>query len=74
MDNVSEVRVYGQKNPIVGNIVCADVRLKRNIDHKLFISRLKKYCRQKIQSYKIPVKVRIDEKRQYSDRYKKKRV
>jgi len=74
MDNISEVRVYGEKNPIVGNIVCADVRLIKNVDHKLFISRLKKYCRQKIQNYKIPVKVRIDEKKQYSDRYKKKRV
>lgn len=74
IDNVSEVRVYGQKNPIVGNIVCANVRLKKNVDHKLFISRLKKYCRQKIQNYKIPVKVKIDEKKQYSDRYKKKRV
>ena len=59
MDNVAEVTVYGEKNPITGNIVCAKVSLSDDEDHKKFALRLKKYCREKLQNYKVPVKVFI---------------
>ncbi len=71
VDNVAEVTVSGEKNPIVGNIVCAKVTLLRDEDHKQVIVRLKKYCRQKLQSYKVPVKIRIVEEKQHSGRFKK---
>ncbi|MBC8487887.1 MAG: long-chain fatty acid--CoA ligase, partial [Bacteroidetes bacterium] len=74
MDNVAEVTVYGEKNPIMGNIVCAKVRLVKYEDKKLFINRLKKHCKESIQNYKVPVKVKIDDEEQYSERYKKFRV
>ena len=66
--------VYGEKNPIMGNIVCANVRLINYEDKKSFIVRLKKYCREILQSFQVPVKVRIVEEQQYSERYKKIRV
>ena len=44
MDNVAEVTVYSEKNPIMGNIVCAKVRLQQDEDKKEFTTRLKKYC------------------------------
>jgi long-chain acyl-CoA synthetase len=71
LDNVAEVVVSGEQNPIVGNIVCAKVTLLRDEDHKQFKARLKKYCRQKLQSYKVPVKVEIVEEKQHSGRFKK---
>jgi long-chain acyl-CoA synthetase len=73
MDNVSEVTVYGEANAIVGNIVCARVGLIHEEDHRDFINRLKKYCRSKLQNFKVPVKVEIIGDPQHSERFKKKR-
>lgn len=74
MNNVEEVTVYGEKNSIMGNIVCAKLKQTQPEDKKEFISRLKKHCRTKLQAYKIPVKILISEEQQYSERYKKKRL
>ena len=71
MDNVAEATVYGESNPIVGNIVCASVTLVEDEDGKAFARSLKKFCREKLASYKVPVKVAITEARHHSDRFKK---
>jgi len=72
--NVAEVTVYGEKNSIMGNIVCAKVRLFKEDDIKSFTNRLKKYCRNKLQNFMVPVKVTIVDEKQYSDRFKKVRI
>jgi len=69
--NVGEVTVYGEKNPITGNIVCARVSLLDNTEPKKFISSLKRLCRVRLQSYKVPVKVEIVDKKQHNERFKK---
>lgn len=74
IENVAEVTVFGEKNPITGKIVCANVRLLVNEEKKLFVSRLKKFCSLKLQSYKIPIKVNIVDEKQYSERFKKVRT
>lgn len=74
MQNVAEVMVYGEKSPIMGMIVVAKIRLFEQEEKKAFISRLKNYCRQRLASYKIPVRVVIDTEVQYGDRLKKTRV
>ena len=71
MDNIAEVIVYGEKNPIIGNIACAKVRLIKNEDNILFINRLNKYCKERLQSFKVPVKVKIMVEELYSERHKK---
>jgi acyl-coenzyme A synthetase/AMP-(fatty) acid ligase len=71
IDNVAEVTVHGEKNPIMGNIVCAKVSLLRDEDPKEFTKRLKKYCREGLESYKVPVKVAVVNERQHSNRFKK---
>lgn len=73
LDNVAEVTVFGEKNPITGNIVCATVTLSHDEDHKSFIARLKKFCRERLQNYKTPVKVFITAEHQHSVRFKKDR-
>jgi len=71
MDNVAEVTVYGEKNPIMGNIVCAKVRLINNKYKRDITMQLKKYCSKKLQNYKVPVKIKVVSEEQYSERFKK---
>ena len=40
MNNVAEVTVYGEKNLITGNIVCARIRLKNEENQKEFKSKI----------------------------------
>src|ERR1700739_2689360 len=46
-DNVAEVAVDGEKNPLVGNIVCARIRLRIADEQDDFVGRLKRYCRER---------------------------
>lgn len=71
IDNIAEVTVYGEKNPITGKIVCAKIRLKEDEDHKQFTINLKKHCRERLESFKVPVKVKFVEEKQHGDRFKK---
>jgi long-chain acyl-CoA synthetase len=74
VSNVLEAMVYGEKNPITGNIVVAKIRLIEEEDKTIFIKRLKNHCRTKLENFKIPVKVVIDNSPQYGSRLKKNRV
>lgn len=73
MDNVLEVTVYGEKHVMMGNIVCAKVLLKEKEDPKEFTRKLKNYCKGQMQSFKVPVKVFVEEGALYNDRFKKTR-
>ena len=76
LDSVAEATVYGEKNPITGNIVCADVTPAFDLSDALkkeFIASLKRHCRQQLQNYKVPVKVNIVREKQYTERFKKAR-
>jgi acyl-CoA synthetase (AMP-forming)/AMP-acid ligase II len=71
MGTIEDVTVYGEVNALVGNIVCAKVKLLKDEDQKIFISRLKEYCKERLQNFKVPVKVNIMNERQYGERFKK---
>jgi len=74
MNDVIEVVVYGEKNSIIGNIVCAKVVLLDKINKNNFIPKLKKYCVKRMKKYMIPVKINISEDKLYGHRFKKTRV
>lgn len=74
LDNVAEVTVFGEKNPITGNIVCAKVTLLEDEDQRSFTTRLKNFCQQRMQNYKVPIKVIIAVDHQHSARFKKVRL
>lgn len=74
LDNVAEVVVYGEDNPITGKIVCAKVTLLTAENPKDFSRRLQRYCKDKLETYKVPMKVKIVEESQHSERFKKVRV
>ena len=74
MDNVAEVTVYGEKNSIIGNIVCAKIRLETNENKKQFIIKVKEFCRNKLETFKLPVKVLLSDENLHSSRFKKVRI
>lgn len=72
IQEVSDVTVYGEKNPITGNIVCAKVNLKNiETDEKKIISLIKKYCRERMKSFMVPVKVFVVKESLHGERFKK---
>jgi len=71
---VAEVTVYGEKNPIMGSVVGAKVTLVNpDQDNKAIMKQVKSYCREKLQGYKVPARIKIVAEKQYSERFKKKR-
>ena len=74
-ENIADVIVYGEKNPIMGNIVCANVSLiEPCADAKEYVKKLKMFCRERLLNYQVPVKIFISADNLYGDRYKKNRA
>jgi acyl-coenzyme A synthetase/AMP-(fatty) acid ligase len=71
---VGEVVVYGQPNPITGKIVCADVQLRGSHDESEARRAIKKFCAQRLEPFKVPVKIRFVESGLTSDRLKRLRI
>ncbi len=71
LDNVAEVTVYGEPNPITGQIVCARVTLCRPEPEKEFARRLKWFCRQHLEPFKVPVKTKLVDAPQHGNRFKR---
>jgi acyl-coenzyme A synthetase/AMP-(fatty) acid ligase len=65
--------VFGQSNPITGQVVCARVTLQRHEDAGSLKQRLRAFCKDRLQAYKIPVRVEVTGKAQHSYRFKKMR-
>lgn len=59
IDNVSDVVVLGEENPMLGNIVFAKVSLKNEEGLENFRKRLYAFCLDKLERYKIPQKIEI---------------
>lgn len=74
MDNINEVIVYGEKHVMMGNIVCAKVSLNRDQDPKEVKREIKTHCKEKLEPFKIPVKISIEEGPFHTDRFKKERL
>ncbi len=73
VDNVAAATVFGEHNPITGQIVCARITPVRPEDPRALAARVKAACRDHLRSFQVPVKVKVVEDRQYSERFKKTR-
>jgi len=71
--NIADATVYGEKNPLIGNIVCAKISVLEPENSKDLSQRIKKFCRERMPSFKVPVKIEIQEGIQHTERFKKKR-
>jgi acyl-CoA synthetase (AMP-forming)/AMP-acid ligase II len=74
MPEVKDCIVFGESNPITGQMVTAKVLF----DHDIKLSEAKKcvtaFCTGKLEKYKIPAKVIPITEAEFSDRFKKKRL
>jgi long-chain acyl-CoA synthetase len=73
-EDVLDVFIYGEPNPLTGKMVCAKVAVKEGVDHKEVVQSIKKLCRSKLASFKIPMKIMITNEALHGDRFKKLRV
>jgi long-chain acyl-CoA synthetase len=71
MDGIADATVYGEKNQLLGNIVCAKVKLARPEALEEFMRRLNAHCKTRLDKYKIPMKVTISDDLQCDVRSKK---
>ena len=71
MDGVANVTVYGERNPIMGQVVAARFQLERPESLPQLRARMRAYCQGKLAPYKIPVRIEISEADQVSPRVKK---
>ena len=73
---VAEATVYGERNPITGQIVCADVTPSAELDEegaKRLAAEVKRHCRARLRSYQVPLRVKVVGSRLHTDRFKKAR-
>lgn len=69
MEEISDCMVYGEKNTITGQTVVCDVVLNKNIEN--IKKRVRVFCKDRLDAYKIPTKVNVVDKTNFSDRFKK---
>ena len=72
MEEISDCMVYGEKNAITGQTVVCDVVLNKNIEN--IKKRVRVFCKDRLDAYKIPTKVNVVDKTNFSDRFKKIRI
>jgi acyl-CoA synthetase (AMP-forming)/AMP-acid ligase II len=71
MPEVAGAVVMGEKNALLGNIVKAKVRLAQPLDVAEFRRRMREFCRDRLQPFKIPQKVELIEHEEWNERFKK---
>jgi len=71
MDEFSDVMVYGEQNQITGQSVTIDVVLISMLEKREVKKLIRKYCKDRVEQYKIPTKINIVDKTNYSERFKK---
>jgi len=71
MDNVEDVSVRGEPNPITGQIVAATVRLRAPETPAAFKVRMRQFCADRLANWKVPARVRFTDDPVHSARFKR---
>jgi len=74
LENVADVSVTGERSPITGQLVSATIRLVEPEQPDAFKIRLRKFCAERMSSYKIPARIRIVDEPLHSARFKRRRI
>lgn len=72
-NGVLDVRIYGEPHPLMGKVVAAEVKVNEENNNRDFIKKLRAYCKEKLEPYKIPVKFNLTTLDLFGNRFKKKR-
>lgn len=73
MPHVNDCIVYGEKNPITGQMVVAKIMYDTDVKLTDLKKKVVNFCSDKLARYKIPAKVVLMTESEYSERFKKKR-
>lgn len=68
---IEDCMVYGESNIITGQTVVCDVVLKNELTQNEIKKIVRKFCKDKLDAYKIPTKVNVVDKTNFGDRFKK---
>ena len=71
LPEIDDVVVYGESNPLLGQIISAKVVLADEYLGTTSIAQIKKSCRNKMQRYMVPSRIKIIKEMSMSDRGKK---
>lgn len=71
---VLDALVYGEPHPLVGHIVCAKVVPDGEADQAELAAAVKRHCRERLDRFKVPVKVEVVAELERTDRFKKRRL
>ncbi len=74
MPDLLDCLVYGEPNPITGQMVTAKVLFREPMKTSEAKKRVVAFCQDKLERYKIPAKVMLMSESEYSERFKKKRI
>jgi acyl-coenzyme A synthetase/AMP-(fatty) acid ligase len=73
LHNIGDVAVFGEANPLLGQIIVAKVILKDEEPISEVKKRIRKACKNKLTSFKVPAKVMLAEGQLHTSRHKKTR-
>lgn len=71
---VADAVVYGESNPILGKIVCANLILDVNAEEPIVRQALRELCKEKMQAFMSPVKIKFVQEVAQTNRLKRFRV
>jgi len=72
---VIDAVVYGQSHPLSGKVVCADVvRTPGDDEDSAVRTLIRKFCNERLESYKVPVKIKFVDGPLTGDRQKRVRI
>jgi acyl-CoA synthetase (AMP-forming)/AMP-acid ligase II len=71
LENVADVRVFGERHAVVGQVVAAEIRLHQPEPLSAVVQRMRRFCRTRLAPYKVPVKVRLATDSWVGARFKK---
>ncbi|MGD9644330.1 MAG: long-chain fatty acid--CoA ligase [Pirellulales bacterium] len=71
VDNIREATVWGKPNAVMGHVVVATVSLIDPEDRFTMMDRVLAYCRDKLEPYKVPMMIEVDDGEHHNARFKK---
>lgn len=73
IQDVEDVVVFGEDHPITGKTVVAKFKLSTSETRREFKARMLAFCKDKLQSYKVPGKIILTDESTYNERFKRMR-
>ncbi len=71
MPEIDDVMVYGEPNAITGEGVSADIVASGEIDRRGMKKAIRKFCKEKLDGYKVPSKINLVDRTAFGERFKK---